>query len=193
LAAGHRYSQFTDEEMLANYRLHRENQWLGALLQRYTMLLLGVGLKYLKEKTLAEDAVQQVFLKTITHLPAGPIANFKGWLYVLMRNHCLQQIRDNNIHFADSSLLPEIEAEQAPLGGLPELEHTLEEMHEAVAQLNEDQRVTITLFYLERMSYEQIITQTGYTFMQVKSFIQNGKRNLKTILLKKLGNKTNGK
>ena len=71
--------------------------WLGYLLQRYTALLLGVALKYLKNKTYAEDAVQQVFEKVLTHMPKEDILNFKGWLYILMRNHCLQQLRDKII------------------------------------------------------------------------------------------------
>ncbi len=58
---------------------------------------LGVALKYLKDRTQAEDAVQQVFLKALTHLPQEEILNFKGWLYVLMRNHCLQQLRDKTL------------------------------------------------------------------------------------------------
>ncbi len=67
-------------------------------------------------------------------------------------------------------------------------EYTLQQMDDAIKQLGEEQRKTIVLFYLEKYSYEQIIAQTGYTFMQVKSYIQNGKRNLKTILQKRYGN-----
>ena len=84
------HTALTDEELLQRYRESGNAEWLGHLLQRYTMLMLGVALKYLKQKEQAEDAVQQVFYKTLTHLPEGEILNFKGWLYVLMRNHCLQ-------------------------------------------------------------------------------------------------------
>ena len=62
-------------------------------------------------------------------------------------------------------------------------------INEALARLSEEQRVTISLFYLEHNSYEQIISVTGYTFMQVKSYIQNGKRNLRTILTPILRNR----
>lgn len=182
------HSKLSDEELLQAFRSTADNAWLGYLLQRYTALLFGVALKYLKNKAHAEDAVQQVFVKVLTHLPQEQILNFKGWLYILTRNHCLQQLRDKNMNTGDSGLeyLAETETDNEEIRWQ---EHTLQQMNEAIAMLNEDQRRTIVLFYLEKCSYEQIIEKTGFTFMQVKSFIQNGKRNLKTILLKKIGNK----
>ena len=148
-------------------------------------MLFGVALKYLKDKTPAEDAVQQVFLKVLTHLPKEEILNFKGWLYVLMRNHCLQLLRDK-MYNIDAALLNDYEAQVTDNEEIQLHEYTLRQMNDGILRLCEEQRITISLFYLQKKSYEQIMTQTGYTFMQVKSFIQNGKRNLKTILLKKL-------
>ncbi len=178
----------SDEELLHAYRRSGDNVWLGHLLQRYTTLLLGVGLKYLKDKALAEDAVQQVFMKALTHLPQEEILNFKGWLYILMRNHCLQQLRDKT-RIADDKALDYVADKETDREEEQMLEHTLTQMTEAIELLNEEQRQTIVLFYLKKLSYEQIIAQTGFTFMQVKSYIQNGKRNLKMIILKKTGNK----
>lgn len=177
----------TDEELLLSYRADHDSACLGHLLQRYTALLLGVALKYLKDRSQAEDAVQQVFEKVITHLPKDEILNFKGWLYVLMRNYCLQQLRDK-VHNADDTALKHVPAQEIDGDEIKWQEHSIQQMSEAIALLNEEQRNSITLFYLRKLSYEQIIAQTGYTFMQVKSYIQNGKRNLKSILLKKLGN-----
>jgi len=175
-----------DAELLQAFRLSNDNQWLGYLLQRYTALLLGVALKYLKSKDQAEDAVQQVFIKVLTHLPKEEVLNFKGWLYILMRNHCLQHLRDKTYNTDDSSLVylsaPENDEEE-----IKWQEHTLQQMMDAIELLNEEQRQSIVLFYLKKQSYEQIIAQTGFTFMQVKSYIQNGKRNLKTILIRKNG------
>jgi RNA polymerase sigma factor (sigma-70 family) len=187
LPAHSQHTNLTDEELLQTYRASSDNQWLGYLLQRYTALLLGVALKYLRDKTLAEDAVQQVFLKVLTHIPQEEILNFKGWLYVLMRNHCLQQLRDKPYNTNDDSLA-QIPATEPDKEAIQWQDHTLQQMNEAIEQLSDQQKKTIVLFYLKKCSYEQITAQTGYTFMQVKSYIQNGKRNLKTILLKKHGN-----
>ena len=177
-------TNLTDEELLHNYQNDGDSQWLGYLLIRYTTLLFGVALKYLKDKDQAEDAVQQVFEKVLTHIPRQEIRNFKGWLYILMRNHCLQQLRDKS-YTADEGTLAQLSATENDKEEVLLREYTLQQMEEALALLNEEQKKTIVLFYLKKYSYEQIIATTGYTFMQVKSFIQNGKRNLKTILTKK--------
>src|SRR5688572_15955898 len=66
------------------------------LLQRYTLLLLGVCMKYLKDEEEAKDAVQQIFLKVITELPKYMVDYFKSWLYMVARNHCLMKIRDDH-------------------------------------------------------------------------------------------------
>lgn len=180
------HSNLPDEALLTRYRDTGDNLWLGILLQRYTVLLIGVAYKYLKNKELAEDAVQQVFLKALTHLPDEEIHNFRGWLYILMRNHCLQYLRDRR-HTAEINREPPIpdnyDAEEAKLK-----ETTLEQMGDALNQLVPEQRLCVELFYLSKLSYQQISERTGYSYMQVKSYIQNGKRNLKQLLLKKTGN-----
>lgn len=174
----------TDEELLLAYRTTKDNQWIGLLLQRYTTLLLGVAMKYLKDREQAEDAVQQVFITVLMHLPGEQIHNFKGWLYILIRNHCLQQLRNKPTNAGENALehLPAAEPYQDDIAWQ---DYSLQQLENAIEELNEEQRTAIVLFYLKRYSYEQIIEKTGYTFMQVKSYIQNGKRNLKTILLKK--------
>ena len=180
------YNQ-SDEELLRLYRTTGDSQWLGALLQRYTLLLLGVAMKYLKDKDAAEDAVQQVYISSITHLPHEEIYNFKGWLYILMRNHCLQQLR-NKHYKVDENVLQYISDEKTDIDELQWKDRTLEQMNEALQELSVEQRSTIEMFYLKKMSYKQIIDSTGYSFQQVKSYIQNGKRNLKLLLLKKQHN-----
>jgi len=176
---------YTDDELIARYRATADNRWLGTLLDRYTLLLLGVAMKYLKDRTLAEDAVQQVFLKALTHFPAAPVANFKGWLYVLMRNHCLQLLRDKT-YTAPAEMLETVPGNEGELEHKQLEEYTLSQMDSALDELNPEQKEVIVLFYLKKHSYEQITRLTGFNFMQVKSYIQNGKRNLKTILLKKI-------
>jgi RNA polymerase sigma-70 factor (ECF subfamily) len=173
----------TDEALLAQFRTSGDNAVLGVLLQRYTLLLLGVGMKYLKDKDGAQDAVQQVFLKAITHMPKEEIQNFKGWLYILMRNHCLQLLRDKH-YLTEESAISHVAAEESDKDLLLWKDKTLEQVQPALQQLEAAQRQCIILFYLEKQSYKQIMERTGYTFEQVKSYIQNGKRNLKQILLR---------
>lgn len=180
----HQHSKLSDEELLQAYRASKDNTWLGYLLQRYTMLLLGVAMKYLKDKEQAQDAVQQVFEKALTHLPQEEIHNFKGWLYVLMRNYCLQILRDKS-YIVNDERLQNVAAENNK-DELWQRDYSLDQMEAALKELNDVQRQAIVLFYLKKQSYQQIMEQTGFSFEQVKSYIQNGKRNLKLIMEKKL-------
>lgn len=166
----------TDENLLARYQAGGDGKLLGILLQRYTLLLLGVAMKYLKDKTLAEDAVQQVFMKTLTNLPRKEIRNFKGWLYILIRNHCLQYLKHEKHHIEIDKV--QLTEEHGPGTN----EYTEQDIYKAMELLPEEQKDSVVLFYIKRMTYQEIMERTGYSFMQVKSYIQNGKRNLKNYL-----------
>ena len=188
LQQGNIHINLTDEELLNMHRHSGDSKWLGVLLQRYTVLLLGVALKYLKDKEHAADAVQQVHLKALTSLPAGEISNFKGWLYILMRNHCFQQLRDKR-YMQQEEVLAYIPAQDAPdVQTLQQQEQAIEQMKDALQYLDEHQQACIRMFYLEKMTYQQIMEEKGYSFMQVKSYIQNGKRKLRVILDKNKNN-----
>lgn len=175
------HSKLSDEELLQLYRHSGDNIWLGHLLQRYTILLLGIAMKYLNEKNAAYDAVQQIFLKSLSQLPAGEIGNFKGWLYILMRNHCLQIIRDKK-HFAATEALDYVPADNLDIESLQKQEVDLKRLQVALTQLPEAQRRCIDAFYLEHKSYQQIMAECGFSFAEVKSHIQNGKRRLRILL-----------
>ena len=177
----------SDQELLEKFYADRDNQWLGILLERYTLLLLGVCMKYLKNEELARDSVQQIFLKAITELQKYRVEYFKSWIYMVAKNHCLMQLRDkpgkNTIEVKDS--IP-AEAEETDKESLLLNEKTYEYMGEALKELNADQQLCVTLFYMEKKSYQQITEQTGYSMMQVKSHIQNGKRNMRILIEKKM-------
>jgi len=176
----------TDQELLSRYYEEHNNEWLGALLQRYTLLLFGVCMKYLKEEEEARDCVQQIFIKVITELPKYKVEYFKSWIYTIARNHCLMKIRDRHGHKTglSDSLLAAWDEEGGDSLHL-EKERLLEWMEQALNELVKEQKLCVTLFYLDKRSYQEIAASTGFTLMQVKSYIQNGKRNLRLLIEKK--------
>ena len=184
------HKHIADQELLERFYADRDNQWLGILLERYTLLLLGVCMKYLKNEELARDSVQQIFLKAITELQKYKVEYFKSWIYMVAKNHCLMQLRDkpgkNTIEVRDSIPAEAIEADKE---SLLLNEKTYEYMDEALKELNADQQLCVTLFYMEKKSYQQIADQTGYSMMQVKSHIQNGKRNMRLLIEKKMNSR----
>lgn len=177
----------SDTEILDRFYSDRDNQWLGQLLNRYTLLLFGVSMKYLKNEEEAKDAVQQIFLKALTELQKYRVEYFKSWLYMVAKNHCLMKIRDRQGK-QPAELKEEttyIAAEDS-LDQVHEKDITLDLMEQSLNELNAAQQECLKSFYLEKRSYQEIADQTGFTTALVKSHIQNGKRNLRIILEKKL-------
>ncbi len=173
------YNDIGDSEILQRYYNENDNEWLGILLQRYTMLLLGVCMKYLKNEEDAKDSVQQVFLKVINDLPKYKVEYFKSWLYMVAKNHCLMRLRDKGKYNVEINEQVLAAADEPGNSAAIEKEYHLSTMEQALQLLNEEQKVCVSLFYLQKQTYQQIAGSTGFSTMQVKSYIQNGKRNLK--------------
>ena len=178
-----KYDHITDAELLQKFYLDHDNKWLGVLLPRYTLLLLGVCMKYLKNEEDSRDCVQQIFLKVINELHKYKVDYFKSWIYMIARNHCLMKLRDHkkatielNEHVATAS---DAESDKR---SLLEKDALLQRMESALNKLNPDQKTCVKLFYLQKKTYSEVAEITGFTLMQVKSYLQNGKRNLKLLI-----------
>ena len=186
-----RYHDITDQELLGNFYASQDNKWLGILLERYTLLLLGVCMKYLKNEEEAKDSVQQIFLKAITELNKYRVEYFKSWVYMVAKNHCLMKLRDRQgkIPAELTEKLTAAADTMTDTNALWENDKTLDLMSQSLKELNPEQRQCVTLFYLDKKSYLEISEQTGYSLLQVKSYIQNGKRNLKILIEKKINHK----
>jgi RNA polymerase sigma factor (sigma-70 family) len=178
------HSNLTDQEILKHFYSDHNNEWLGSLLERYTMLLYGVSMKYLKNPEEARDAVQQIFLKAITELHKYEVSYFSSWVYMIAKNHCLMILR-NRRHGISVDAVPEPVFENEDPDSLKN-ESLLKDLEEALKHLNQEQKTCIRMFYLEKKTYQEIAKETGFSLLQVKSYIQNGKRNLRLLLEKKL-------
>lgn len=178
-----------DHELLHRFYADGNNEWLGILLQRYTMLLFGVCMKYLKNEEEAKDAVQQVFLKAINELQKYKVAYIKSWLYMVAKNHCLMKLRDKGKYTVEINdhVVPAAQ-DGLVIQEIKEKDRALDSLSKALGELNKEQQLCVTLFYLEKKSYQQVADITGFSLMQVKSNIQNGKRNLKIIMEKNSNN-----
>jgi RNA polymerase sigma-70 factor (ECF subfamily) len=184
-----RVDHMTDSELLELYYQDKDPEWIGRLLERYTLLLLGVCMKYVKDENEAKDCVQQIFLKVLTEVSKYRIDYFKSWLYMVAKNHCLMRLRNNGIKGPKElkeEMLVHTEPEKEEL---IKNEQTNDLLEDAIAELSEEQRQCVILFYLKKNSYQQVTEKTGFNLLQVKSYIQNGKRNLKIILERKLKEK----
>jgi RNA polymerase sigma-70 factor (ECF subfamily) len=185
-----KYNHFSDNELITEYKATQNNVFVGILYKRYSHLVLGLSLKYLKDVDEAKDAVMQIFEKLLSDLLKHNIEYFKSWLYTLSKNHCLMILRTKQSRLkkeidlqvnADSFMETE---NSLHLKTIEEKEAQYTSLEKAIGELNEDQKRCIELFYLREKSYNEIVEMTGYSINEVKSFIQNGKRNLKIKLEK---------
>ncbi len=174
------YKNQTDEELILLYKKSENLEIVGVLYERYTALTFGVCLKYLKDREESRDAMMQIFEKLIDNLKHHEINVFKSWLYVTARNHCLMQLRAKKGKFFEE--LSPVNVETS-LNGHPdedkETEQDLTRLENCINSLAHEQQQCVRLFYLQQKCYKEITESTGYDLKKVKSYIQNGKRNLK--------------
>jgi RNA polymerase sigma-70 factor (ECF subfamily) len=173
------YRKLPDEELIYRFVHKQEQVAITYLYERYAHLVLGVCCKYLNDTEAAKDATQQIFIRLLDDLKKYTIEKFKPWLCQVARNYCLMQLRQS-IPVVNNEFITNMDMEfEEDMHQKIEQEKTYEKLEDALKELNDEQRTCIEMFYLKKMTYAGISQQTGYTLLQVKSFIQNGKRNLK--------------
>ncbi len=178
----------TDQELIDLYINTGDTTHIGELFERYAHLVYGIALKYFDREDDRREAVMQVFEKLYTALKEHKIDNFKCWLYSVAKNHCLMILRkENTVSFNEQVQLKNFQQDFMDFNGDFSLNQAEDEiidkkLPEAIKQLSDEQRICIELFYLHEKSYKEVADTTNYSMNQVKSFIQNGKRNLKIML-----------
>lgn len=176
----------TDSELLGKFQQSGSLEILGTLYARYMHLVYGVALKYLGDRDHAQDAVMEVFEKLITDLPRHEVRNFKSWLYVLVKNHCLMVIRSGK---TEAARLQELKIEQQFMESGEEM-HPIDRddpsigdaLNDCIAKLKSEQKACIQLFYYQKLCYQEIAEKLKLEEKMVKSYLQNGKRNLRICL-----------
>jgi RNA polymerase sigma factor (sigma-70 family) len=176
--------QMSDDELIGQYKNSNEKKYVGELYKRYAHLVLGMCIQYFKDKDTAKDILLEIFEKLFLELKKREVENFKAWLTFVVRNHCISELRKlqtkhnretrYQAEVKNTLLIEEVDDEK--------IEIQVEKLECALNELNPFQKKCIELFYYKNMSYAQIMQLTGYSIKEVKSYIQNGKRNLKLIL-----------
>ena len=195
----------TDEELVHRYRNSHETTYVGELYQRYTHLVYGVCMKYLHNGAEAEDMTMQIFEKLIQDLKKHHITLFKPWLHIVVKNECMMKFRkETTIAKKESKLKFELNknVESESVNHLQEVEDkkqededkefVLQHLKEGIYELKEEQRECIELFYMKEATYSEIANITGFSMNEVKSHLQNGKRNLKKFITAKNNEAQNG-
>jgi RNA polymerase sigma-70 factor (ECF subfamily) len=181
-----------DADLIRQYKQTLDTAFAGELYDRYIHLVYGVCMKYLKNEEDSKDAVMQIFEKLLIELKSHEVTNFKSWLHVMAKNHCLMWLRSARVRHEKTIITFEIKEDvendgfMHHLGGEENasLEDNLLSLEKGIQELPIEQKQCIELFYLQQKCYKEITEITGYELKKVKSYIQNGKRNLRIYLQK---------
>ncbi len=184
-----RKSVLSDEDLLKAYRASGDKTLVGELYIRYSHLVFGLCLNYFRDREAARDAVLVLFEKLFESLKKNQPENFKMWLTFVARNHCISELRklktkteraEEYLRQDEYSII--VDPENPQKEDAEKREEKLKKLEAAVTALGDEQRKCVELFYFQDKSYQEISKLTGFTEKQVKSHLQNGKRNLKQFL-----------
>lgn len=183
-----RIQEQDDAALIARYKSEGGLEALGVLYNKYMHLVFGVCLNYLKDEEQSKDAVMQIFEELVLKLKIHEVQNFKSWLHVLTRNHCLMALRKhakNTTVSIEDTFVENTDFVHLNIDDTKESKLTV--MEKCMETLPEEQRRSVDLFYLQEKCYKEVADITGYELVKVKSYIQNGKRNLKICIEKNSG------
>lgn len=173
----------SDNDLVIGYQKDINTDYVGELYRRYSLLVYGLGFKYLKSEEDAKDAVSEIFEIILDKLKHHDVAFFKSWLFIISKNHLLRKLnKQNRTESTENENISENFMENAADLSLNIEEHKSELLQSAISNLNEEQKTCIELFYYQQKPYQEVASMTGYDLNKVKSAIQNGKRNLKIFM-----------
>jgi len=183
-----RIEEQDDLSLVAAYQKSGDLAVLGELYNKYMHLVYGVCFNYFKDEEQSKDAVMQIFEELVSKLRIHQVQNFKSWLHVLTRNHCLMALRKSSRNptvTMEDNFVENSDFVHLDIDDTKETQLTI--MEKCMETLSEEQRRSVDLFYLQEKCYKEVADITGYDMLKVKSYIQNGKRNLKICIEKNSG------
>lgn len=173
-----KYRQCSDEELILLFIEKQDSAFIGILYERYSHLVMGVALKYLKNVEESQDITSKIFEELPSKLAKHSVDFFKSWLYRVTMNEAFQVLRKKGVEMSTDQF-PMLEMETTNQEEIQSKENQLEALEKAIEELKPEQKKCIQLFYLQEKSYAEIAQELNLELMKVKSYIQNGKRNIK--------------
>lgn len=172
----------TDEELLELYATSGDDRHLSKLYTRYVEMIYGVCLKYFKNSAEAKDAASEVYLLLLRRAKGKKIDNWKPWLYTVVKNYCLEQLRSRSNKLPKQLTADRVYSEDVYRPSNESNEEEVRKLESCIDNLEADQRSCIRMFYLEKRSYQELSEKLSLSWGQVRSRIQNGRRNLKNCM-----------
>lgn len=177
----------TDLELIEKYKSSSNPEVVASLYNRYITLVYGLCLKYLKEESSSKDAVMEIYELVSKKLISHDVTNFKSWLYVVSKNHCFGILRKAQTTLTKQKQAEVMYSEEVFHPDTINKQEKIKQLDLCIEKLPLDQKKCIQMFYFEKKSYQEIVDQLELEWKHVRSFIQNGRRNLKNCMERNRG------
>ena len=183
-----KHKPISESELLIEYRQHGDLSILGKLYEPQMEMVFAIAMKYFKDEDEAKDTVMALFEELISKLRNHEVENFKAWLGMVTRNYCLMALRKKNLVLVDDEILNNNENSNHNFMEFSTTEHLIDDwdleqnltnLERCLETLNLEQKQAVALFFIQEKTYQEVSQLTGFEVNKVKSYLQNGKRNLK--------------
>lgn len=165
----------SETELVTELLARRDGRIFEELYRRSRRKIFGVCFNLLGEAAAAEDACHDAYIRAWEKLDSLRGSDFTAWVRRIAANRCYDELRrrrpdelDENHpepatdHRIDRSVIARQELDRAI---------------DVIASLEEHQRRVFLLRHIDHHSYEEISEATGFDAKQVKSYLQNARRN----------------
>ncbi|NNF35805.1 MAG: sigma-70 family RNA polymerase sigma factor [Saprospiraceae bacterium] len=173
-----------ESQLITKFKETGDQKFLAELYKPYMSLVYGLCLKYFRNTHDAEDAAMDVYISIGNKLMRHDVNNFKSWLYVVTKNHCLDKLRSRGTKTPKEKEAQLMYSEEVFHPDSNDDDSEVKQLKKCMETLSDDQRNCVNMFYFQKRSYEEITKATKYSWGQVRSYIQNGRRNLKNCMEK---------
>jgi RNA polymerase sigma-70 factor, ECF subfamily len=171
-------TQRTDGELVAAV-LAGDRAAFGPLVARHQEQLFRRALALVGDADLAADMVQEAFIRAYSGLASADPHRFAGWIYRILRNLCLDELRAPR--HKGAALPVDLRAGGDPARDLErrELGNSLDH---ALAGLTPTLREAFVLKHVEGLSYEEMAAQTGAAEGALKMRVKRAREALQQLL-----------
>lgn len=175
-----------DNLSVEKYLQSRDPQYWGTLYEKYRQPTFLLCMRIVRNVEEAKDLAAETFIKAFEHLerfkPGHP---FLPWLSRIATNLCVDHLRRRNRFRFQAVAENHVVANSDGESSAEDQEELKTRILKAIKMLKRAQRRCFCLFYIHRLSYQEISELTGYSLQQVRSHIQNGRRKFKICMEQK--------
>lgn len=171
-----------DDAALAKRVQQGDKQAFRELVVRHAVRYRALAYRFVGDTALAEDLVQEAFVKFWTHADRfdGSKAKFTTWFHRVVVNRCLDEKRKRHLEALPEGFDQEDSAPRADK--LLEGDKAAKMLQQALLALSERQRTAITLSYLDGLSNMEAAEVMDLNIKAYESLLVRARAKLRTLL-----------